>query len=173
MNVPPPRHPSGGAAPVPYDRSAAARATLHYVAEAIAPSMVPVAELVPNAGITLNNLAAPVGTSPAIPLQWTTDGFIVAIRAETTDGVPASMSGVLLRLQLNGQDDFWNSGQGAGAGFASLSLISGVNSTAGRYPIRKNFLQANQGVAFLQNVTGGALVVNLLFDIIDTRDPKP
>jgi hypothetical protein len=143
------------------------------VSQEIAPQMVPIADLVPTGGVTLNGLAVAAGTtSQNITLTYPTDGILLAIRGSTRDGAAASLAGMLLRVQIDGRTDMWSSGANNGAGFLSLAQLSGQNSTFGRYPVLVPFQQATTWTVYLENTTGGDLVVDLDFDIKDLRNPR-
>jgi hypothetical protein len=176
MNTAPAKTTPGARQPAaPYDRMAAALAVLSQAAQDIAPGMVPVVDFYPDRAVVLNNVSVAAGTtSQALNFTFPTDGYVVGIRATTEDGLAASMAGVLLRVQIDGRDDFWSSGAGNGAGFAPFAQISGQNSgSRGSYPIKRQFCQANAWTLFVMNTTGGAVVCDIVMDVVDTRNPPP
>jgi hypothetical protein len=146
---------------------------LSQVASALSRYMYPVARLVPNRSVTLNQISctASVITSN-VQLTYPTDGYLVGIRATTEDGAAASASGLLLRVQVDGSEDLFSSGQGNGAGYVAFSQISGQNSQLGSYMICRPFWQASAWVVSFNNTTGSNLVADVTFDIVDTRNPR-
>ena len=155
----------------PMDRTAAATAILNASADAVAPIVVPALDMYPDMGVALNAQSVPGNTTTnSIPLQFPTDGFVVGVYASTRDGLATSMAGMLLRVQVDGQDDLWSSGQGNGAGFMSFQQISGQFSN-GLWRFRRLFLQATTWSIYLVNTTGGTIVCDLMFPIIDCRNP--
>lgn len=169
-----PAIPGQRVAAAPYDRSAVARAILANAAAQIAPNMLPVADFVPDRAVSLNQVSVAANTtSNALSLTFPTDGYTISVRATTEDGLAASMGGTLLGIQVDGRDNFWSSGAGNGPGYASFASISGANSTFGRYPIKREFLQANAWTVYIINTTSGTVVCDVIFDIVDTRNPPP
>jgi len=138
-------------------------------AEVTSRVMYPLAVLMPDGAVALNNLSAPVGLSQSINLTWPTDGMLVAIAGTTQDGLLASMAGVGIQIVVDGQYNLISSGANQGSSYVPLAQVSGANSTLGRYLVKKEFRQATSWSVFLQNNTGAAVPVDLRFDYIDFR----
>ncbi len=113
------------------DRTALAKQILANSAAAVADALLPVADYYPNRAVVLNAQTVLANQSlNDVNLTFPTDGYLVAIRASTEDGASASLSGLLLRIQVNGNEDFFSSGSGNGAGYISLAqLIATTAST--------------------------------------------
>jgi hypothetical protein len=153
--------------------SLAALKMLAAAQDLLARYMAPASRLVPNRSITLNNLAVAAGLSlDNVTLSWPTDGLLVGIRASTQDGLLASMSATLLRVQQDGAEDVFSSGQGNGEGFVPFDQISGQNSSGGVYQLWRPFFQQANWQISLQNNAATNIVANVTFDIIDVRTPR-
>ncbi len=151
------------------DRTALAKQILANSAAAVADALLPVADYYPNRAVVLNAQTVLANQSlNDVNLTFPTDGYLVAIRASTEDGASASLSGLLLRIQVNGNEDFFSSGSGNGAGYISLAQLI---ANYGKYNLRRAFCQANAWSISFMNTTGGNLVVDITFDIVDTRNP--
>ena len=151
------------------DRTALAKQILANSAAAVAEALLPVADYYPNRGVVLNQQTVFANASlNDVNLTFPTDGYLVAIRASTEDGAAASMAGILLRVQVNGNEDLYSSGSGNGAGYISLAQLV---ANYGKYNLRRAFCQANSWSISFMNVTAGNLMVDLCFDIVDTRNP--
>lgn len=146
-----------------------AEAFLDKTAKELAGYTLPLARLVPNRGVTLNNLTITTAGLNNVALTWPTDGIVLGVRASTQDGLDASMAGTSLRIQVDGDTDLFSSGSSNGAGYLPLALISGVNSTQGVWTFQRGFWQASQWLVSLDNNTGGDVTADLFFDIIDIR----
>jgi hypothetical protein len=165
---------TGRQAAAPYDRSALARAILSESARAVSAIMMPSVDMFPDRGVTLNQIAVAANSqSNAINLTFPTDGYTVGLAATTEDGEAASMAGMLCQVQVDGRDQLWASGQGNGAGFKPFSQISGAFSNGGYWRFRRQFLQATAWTVILMNTTGGQIICDLEFAIVDTRNPPP
>jgi hypothetical protein len=159
----------------PYDQNSVALAILGNTATQMSKAMLPVAEISPMGSVISNYnvaLASSASQSQGISIQWPCNGFIVGIRASTEDGLAASMAGVLLRVQVNGQDELFPSASGQGAGYLPLVLISGNGAAFGRYAVRRAFQQANNWAIYLNNTTTGNITVDIAFDYINTSTPR-
>jgi len=158
----------------PTDPDRFALSILKESARCLAPAMVPVAEMTPNGSVVMNaNTVTGANTPTGIPIQWPDDGFLVAIRASTRDGLATSMAALLLRVQIDGHDDLFPSGAGAGAGYMPLSMISGAMSQFGRYAVRKKFRQATQWIMYFENTTASTTIVaDIAFDFVATGSPR-
>jgi hypothetical protein len=145
---------------------------LYRVSKAASMGLLPVAELVPTDTVAMNNLVVAAGNNPSpISIIWPSNGILVGIRCSTRDGAPASLSGMLLRVQQNGNTELFPSGQSSGgAGFLSFSQISGNAAFLGRYATKREFQQETNWVMYLQNTTGGQLSVDVGFDIVRTSN---
>jgi hypothetical protein len=155
----------------PIDREALARQILAASSKDVADICLPSIDMFPDRGVSINQFAVAANTeSPAINVQFPTDGYAVYIAATTEDGLAASMAGTLLRVQVDGRDDLWSSGAGNGAGFKSFAQISGTFSQ-GYYRFRRLFVQATNWVVFINNTTSANIVADLEIGIIDTRNP--
>jgi hypothetical protein len=141
-------------------------------ANEIAPAMIPVAELSPQGSVVSNANSVTSGTiSGGISIQWPCNGYLVGIRASTRDGAAASSSGMLLRVQVDGTYELFPSAAGQGAGYLSLTMITGNAGFMGRYAVRRRFSQATYWTIYLQNTTGGTLVTDVAFDYVNTSQP--
>jgi hypothetical protein len=156
------------------DPEAVALSILQSSADAVAPAMIPVAELSPQGSVASNaNSVATVTTTGGISIQWPCNGYLVGIRATTRDGAVASMAGMLLRVQVDGTYELFPSAAGQGAGFLPFAMISGSAAFLGRYAVRRRFMQTTYWNFFLQNTTGGTLVADVCFDYVNTSTPPP
>jgi hypothetical protein len=161
---------SGGQA---LDPEAVALSILEGSANAMAPALIPVAELSPQGSVVLNNNSVTtVTTTGGLTITWPCNGYLVGIRATTRDGAAASMAGCLLRVQIDGTYELFPSGaSGSGAGFLPFAMISGSAAFLGRYAVRRRFTQTTTWNAFIQNSTGGTIVADLAFDYVNTSSP--
>ncbi len=143
-------------------------------AHSIAPAMVPLAELTPNGSVMMNAQSVAGSNTPTgIPIQWPDDGFLVSIRASTRDGLATSMAALLMRIQIDGHDDLFPSGAGAGAGYMPLAMISGAFSQLGRYACRKKFKQAIQWIMYFENTTASTTIVaDIALDYVAVGSPR-
>jgi hypothetical protein len=154
------------------DPEAVSESILQQSADAIAPAMIPVAELSPQGSVlSNNNSVAATTTSGGISIQWPCNGYITGIRATTRDGAQASACGTLLRVQVDGTYELFPSATGGGAGFMPLAQISGYAAFLGRYAVRRRFTQATFWNIYLQNTTSGTLVIDIAFDYVNTSSP--
>jgi hypothetical protein len=149
-----------------------AQSILKDTSQKLARGMVPLAEISPNGSVCSNGQSIAAATiSNGISVQWPCDGILVGIRATTRDGLPASMAGCLLRVQVNSNEDLYPNAAGNGSGYIPFAQVSGVSSSFGRYLVRRTFSQTTYWTFYLNNTTAGTLVCDVSFDYINTTRP--
>ena len=150
MNNPPPQGSGSGSSALaranrpPIDYGTISLQLIRDIAEEIAPTMVPIAELVPTRVVTLNQIGvAAASTNANINLTFPTDGILLAVSAVTEDGLPASMYGALLRVQVDGNTDLFSAGAGNGAGYMNFATLS--LNLLGRFSFNGNSSRHRRG----------------------------
>ena len=146
-------------------------ALLEDTAMALATALLPAARISPDGTVYSNFISVGAGSTAQFNVQWPCDGVLVGIRATTEDGLQASMSGTLLRVQVNGNTELFPSGSGQGAGFAPFAAISGSASFMGQYSARRAFKQVTQWVISIQNTGITTVVADVGWDYINTSSP--
>jgi hypothetical protein len=155
----------------PKENDSTAQRLLMRLAQGMSRALLPVAEVSPTDTVASNlNTVTAATTTNGISIQWPSNGIVVGIRATTRDGAAASMAGMLLRVQIDGNTELFPSAAGNGPGYLPFAMISGSAAFLGRYAMRREFKQTTYWQFYLQNTTAGTLVADVAFDIVRTSN---
>lgn len=155
----------------PKENDSTAQRLLMRLAQGMSRALLPVAEVSPTDSVVSNLNVVPAGTTTnGISVTWPSNGIAVGIRATTRDGAAASMAGMLLRVQVDGNTELFPSAAANGPGYLPFAMISGSAAFLGRFAFRREFKQTTPWQIYLQNSTGGALTADVTFDIVRTSN---
>jgi hypothetical protein len=100
-------------------------------------------------------------------VRFTQPGYVLAMYGQTDAGTPASYADVVMRLLINGDQDFFVDGLGGPAFAGFLGLFGGSSNW---FPIMRRVVQGDQWAFFFQSQSGGTPIPQVTLAMLNDLD---